>query len=46
MLSDVIKSMNELDGIKIIPFMNSIAQKNRIESNRAQYLDIAFIDTF
>jgi hypothetical protein len=45
-LSDVIKSMNELDGIKIIPFMNSIAQKNRIESNRAQYLDIAFIDTF
>lgn len=43
-LSDVKKGMEELDGIKIIPFIAAIKQEIKITSQRKDYFDIAFLD--
>lgn len=45
-LNDVKKTMKELDGIHIIPFLEAIKHEIKIISKREDYFDIAFVDNF
>lgn len=45
-LDDVKNGMKKLDGITILPFMDAINQKIKIQSKQDKYLDIAFYDKF
>ena len=45
-LSDMKKAMQNIDGISLIPFMDAVNHKLKINSKRNSYLDVAFIDKF
>lgn len=45
-LDDVKNTMQKLDGIYIVPFMDAVNLNLKINSKREWYLDIAFVDKF